>query len=69
MEIGKSKAKVYMQKETGVTFADVAGIDEAKEELAEIVNFLKDPQRYRRLGGKIPKEYCCLGHRAPARRC
>lgn len=61
MEIGKSKAKVYMQKETGVTFADAAGIDEAKEELAEIVNFLKDPQRYRRLGGKIPKGVLLLG--------
>lgn len=61
LEIGKSKAKVYMQKETGVTFADVAGIDEAKAELMEIVEFLKNPERYRRLGGKIPKGVLLLG--------
>ncbi|WP_211167106.1 ATP-dependent zinc metalloprotease FtsH [Aromatoleum evansii] len=61
MEIGKSKAKVYMEKETGVTFDDVAGIDEAKEELREIVEFLRTPQRYRRLGGKIPKGVLIVG--------
>jgi cell division protease FtsH len=61
LEIGKSKAKVYMEKQTGVTFDDVAGIDEAKEELMEVVEFLKNPQRYRRLGGKIPKGVLLLG--------
>jgi cell division protease FtsH len=61
LEIGKSKAKVYMEKQTGVTFADVAGIDEARAELQEIVEFLKNPQRYRRLGGKIPKGVLIVG--------
>ena len=61
MEIGKSKAKVYMEKETGVTFADVAGIDEAEDELMEVVQFLKNPDRYRRLGGKIPKGVLIVG--------
>ncbi|WP_011301306.1 ATP-dependent zinc metalloprotease FtsH [Cupriavidus necator] len=61
LEIGKSKAKIYLQQQTGVTFADVAGIDEAKAELMEVVDFLKEPQRYRRLGGKIPKGVLLLG--------
>ena len=61
MAIGKSKAKVYMERTTGVTFADVAGIDEARAELVEIVAFLKDPERYRRLGGKIPKGVLLVG--------
>ena len=61
LEIGKSKAKVYMEKQTGVTFADVAGIDEARAELMEIVEFLKAPERYRRLGGKIPKGVLIVG--------
>lgn len=61
LEIGKSKAKIYLQQQTGVTFADVAGIDEAKAELMEVVDFLKAPQRYRRLGGKIPKGVLLLG--------
>ncbi len=61
MEIGKSKAKVYMEKQTGVTFADVAGIDEAKTELMEVVEFLRTPGRYRRLGGKLPKGVLLVG--------
>ncbi|MDN0085571.1 ATP-dependent zinc metalloprotease FtsH [Crenobacter sp. SG2305] len=61
MSIGKSKAKVYMAKETGVTFDDVAGIDEAKDELMQVVEFLKSPERYRRLGGKIPKGVLIVG--------
>ncbi|MCC6545382.1 MAG: ATP-dependent zinc metalloprotease FtsH [Nitrospirae bacterium] len=61
LEIGKSKAKVYMEKQTGVTFDDVAGIDEAREELMEVVEFLKNPQRYCRLGGKIPKGVLLVG--------
>jgi cell division protease FtsH len=61
MAIGKSKAKVYVQHETGVTFDDVAGIDEARGELMEIVDFLKNPDRYRRLGGKIPKGVLIVG--------
>jgi cell division protease FtsH len=61
MQIGKSKAKVYIEKKTGVTFADVAGIDEAKEELMEVVEFLKTPEKYQRLGGRIPKGVLLLG--------
>ena len=61
MAIGKSKAKVYVQESTGVTFSDVAGIEEAKAELMEIVDFLKNPDRYRRLGGNIPKGVLLLG--------
>jgi cell division protease FtsH len=61
MQIGKSRAKVYVEKETKVTFADVAGVDEAKDELVEIVNFLKDPIRYGRLGGRPPKGVLLVG--------
>jgi cell division protease FtsH len=61
LDIGKSKARVYMEHKTGVTFDDVAGIDEAKDELIEVVEFLKNPQRYRRLGGKIPKGVLIVG--------
>jgi cell division protease FtsH len=61
MAIGKSRARVYMQHTTGVTFDDVAGIDEARGELMEIVDFLKAPERYQRLGGKIPKGVLIVG--------
>ena len=61
MDVGKSTAKVYVQKNLDVKFADVEGIDEAKEELVEIVDFLKSPDRYRRLGGKIPKGVLIVG--------
>jgi cell division protease FtsH len=61
MQIGKSKAKVYLEKTTGVTFADVEGIDEAKDELVEVVEFLKNPGKYQRLGGHIPKGVLLLG--------
>ncbi len=61
MTIGKSRAKIYVEKETKVTFADVAGVDEAKEELVEIVNFLKNPVDYGRLGGRPPKGVLLVG--------
>jgi cell division protease FtsH len=61
MAIGKSKAKVYVESQTGVTFGDVAGVDEAKEELQEIVNFLKAPQDYGKLGARIPKGVLLVG--------
>ena len=59
--IGKSKAKVYMEKQTGVTFDDVAGVDEAKAELQEIVEFLKNPKEHGRLGARIPKGVLLMG--------
>ena len=59
--IGKSKAKVYMEKETGVTFRDVAGQDEAKESLVEIIDFLHNPQKYAVIGAKLPKGALLVG--------
>jgi ATP-dependent metallopeptidase hflB len=59
--VAKSNAKVYVQKETGVTFADVAGEDEAKESLTEIVDFLHNPERFREIGAKLPKGALLVG--------
>ncbi|MDF3064090.1 MAG: ftsH [Microvirga sp.] len=61
MAIGKSKAKVYVESDTGVTFDDVAGVDEAKDELREVVDFLKNPEEYGRLGGRMPKGVLLVG--------
>jgi cell division protease FtsH len=61
MAFGKSRARVHMEPDTGVTFKDAAGIEEAVEELQEIVEFLKTPEKYRRLGGRIPKGVLLVG--------
>jgi cell division protease FtsH len=61
MAFGKSRAKIYAEQETGVTFDSVAGVDEAKEELLEIIQFLRDPERFRRLGGKLPRGVLLVG--------
>jgi cell division protease FtsH len=61
MSVGKSKAKIYMENDVNVTFADAAGVDEAKAELQEVVAFLKTPEKFQRLGGKIPKGILLVG--------
>ncbi len=61
MSIGKSKAKIYMENDVKVTFADAAGVDEAKAELEEVVTFLRTPEKFQRLGGKIPKGILLVG--------
>jgi len=61
MQVGQSKAKIYMEKDIKVTFADVAGVDEAKEELLEVIEFLKTPDKFTKLGGRIPKGILLVG--------
>jgi cell division protease FtsH len=61
MSVGRSRAKIYVETKTGVTFDDVAGADEAKDELKEIVDFLKNPERYGRLGARVPKGILLVG--------
>ncbi|SCY98281.1 ATP-dependent zinc metalloprotease FtsH [Microvirga guangxiensis] len=61
MQIGKSKAKIYVEADTGVRFDDVAGVDEAKDELREVVEFLRNPDEYGRLGGRMPKGVLLVG--------
>ncbi len=61
MTVGRSKAKIYMEKEVKVSFEDAAGVDEAKEELKEVIEFLQTPEKFSRLGGKIPKGILLVG--------
>jgi len=61
MNIGKSRAKIYVENKTGVTFKDVAGVEEAKAELQEVVEFLKEPRKYGRLGARVPKGVLLVG--------
>lgn len=61
MSLGKNKAKIYMQDDMNVTFDDVAGVDESKQELVEVIDFLKEPQKFTKVGGKIPRGILLVG--------
>lgn len=66
---GKSRARLIDENNNAVNFSDVAGCDEAKEEVSELVDFLRDPQKFQKLGGRIPRGVLLVGPRVPARRC
>ena len=61
MSLGKNKARIYMQEDLGITFDDVAGVDESKQELVEVIDFLKEPERFTRIGGMIPRGILLVG--------
>ncbi|MGD8770577.1 MAG: ATP-dependent metallopeptidase FtsH/Yme1/Tma family protein, partial [Desulfobacterales bacterium] len=61
MSLGKNKAKIYMREDIDVTFDDVAGVDESKQELVEVIDFLKEPQKFTKIGGKIPRGTLLVG--------
>ncbi len=61
MSLGKNKAKIYMQEDLDVNFDDVAGVDESKQELVEVIDFLKEPQKFTKVGGKIPRGILLVG--------
>ena len=61
MAVGKSRAKIYVETDTKMTFADVAGVDEATEELEEVVDFLRNPKAYGKLGARVPKGILLVG--------
>src|SRR3989337_2342827 len=67
LSFGKARARLISEKQNKVTFQDVAGVDEAKEELREIIEFLKDPQKFQKLGGKIPKRVILVGPPGPGK--
>jgi ATP-dependent Zn protease len=69
MGFAKSKAKLFMDNRPKVTFDDVAGCDESKEELEEVVQFLRDPSKFTRLGAKVPRGVLLLGAPGPGKRC
>ena len=69
LSFGKSRARLHSSQQKKVTFKDVAGVEEAKEELQEIIEFLREPQKFQKLGGRIPKGVLLIGLPAPARRC